>query len=255
MLFDTHAHLDDEKFDQDREGLIESLPHRGIGRVICPGVDIKSSEKCVELAEKYEIIYAGVGVHPHEAGGVEENYIHTLESLAGREKVVAIGEIGLDYHYDFSPRDIQRERFAEQIGLASKLGLPIIVHDRESHQDVLDILKGSGDLSMGGVMHCYSGSWEMAKIFLGLGFYLSLGGALTFKNAKRPLEIAKNMPMDRLLIETDSPYMTPVPYRGKRNDPGYVSLVADKIADLRGISIEEVKRTTYENAKRLFKPA
>lgn len=253
MLFDTHAHLDDEKFDDDRDELILGLPDRGVLRVICPGIDVESSKKCIGLSEKYEIIYAGVGIHPHEAGSADGDYLDSLRSLSGRKKVVAIGEIGLDYYYDFSPRDVQKRIFAEQIELANEAGLPVIVHNRESHRDVLDILRSYKELLIGGVMHCYSGSWEMAKLFLDLGLYISLGGPVTFKNAKRPVEIAENIPLDRLLIETDSPYLTPVPHRGKRNDPGLVGFVAERIAEIKDIPADEVRRITFENAAMLFK--
>lgn len=253
MLFDTHAHLDDKRFDDDRDELIRGLPERGVSRVITPGIDVDSSKKCVDLADKYDIVYAGVGIHPHEASKLEDNYLDQLRTMAQNKKVVAIGEIGLDYYYDFSPRDIQKQRFIEQIELAAELKLPIIIHNRDSHEDMLNILREHKDLINGGVMHCFSGSWEMAKIVLDLGLYISLAGPVTFKNAKKPVEVAKNVPLDRLLIETDSPYLTPVPYRGKRNDPGHVSLVAQKIAEIRGITAEEVRRITTENALNLFK--
>ncbi len=253
MLFDTHAHLDDKRFDDDRDELIRGLPERGVSRVITPGIDVDSSKKCVDLADKYDIVYAGVGIHPHEASKLEDNYLDQLRTMAQNKKVVAIGEIGLDYYYDFSPRDIQKQRFIEQIELAAELKLPIIIHNRDSHEDMLNILREHKDLINGGVMHCFSGSWEMAKIVLDLGLYISLAGPVTFKNAKKPVEVAKNVPLDRLLIETDSPYLTPVPYRGKRNDPGHVALVAQKIAEIRGITAEEVGRITTENALNLFK--
>ena len=253
MLFDTHAHLDDKRFDDDRDELIRGLPERGVSRVITPGIDVDSSKKCVDLADKYDIVYAGVGIHPHEASKLEDNYLDQLRTMAQNKKVVAIGEIGLDYYYDFSPRDIQKQRFIEQIELAAELKLPIIIHNRDSHEDMLNILREHKDLINGGVMHCFSGSWEMAKIVLDLGLYISLAGPVTFKNAKKPVEVANNIPLDRLLIETDSPYLTPVPYRGKRNDPGHVALVAQKIAEIRGITAEEVGRITTENALNLFK--
>lgn len=253
MLFDTHAHLDDKRFDDDRDELIRGLPERGVSRVITPGIDVDSSKKCVDLADKYDIVYAGVGIHPHEASKLEDNYLDQLRTMAQNKKVVAIGEIGLDYYYDFSPRDIQKQRFIEQIELAAELKLPIIIHNRDSHEDMLNILREHKNLINGGVMHCFSGSWEMAKIVLDLGLYISLAGPVTFKNAKKPVEVANNIPLDRLLIETDSPYLTPVPYRGKRNDPGHVALVAEKIAEIRGITVEEVGRITTENALNLFK--
>lgn len=252
MLFDTHAHLDDERFNRDRDELIRGLPGKGVSRVICPGIDVASSQECISISEKHEIVYAAIGIHPHEAKSTEKGYLDKLRAMAAHKKVLAVGEIGLDYHYEHSPRDIQQCRFVEQIELASELGLPIIIHNRESHEYMLNILTSKKDMIVGGVMHCYSGSWEMAKLFLDLGLYISLAGPVTFKNAKGPVEIAKNIPLDRLLVETDSPYLTPVPYRGKRNDPSHVGLVAEKIGEIRGISTEEIVSVTADNAKKLF---
>lgn len=252
MFIDSHAHLDDERFDEDRDELIRGLAYRGVSRVINPGTDVDTSKRCIELSENYEPIYAGIGIHPHEANKVRDDYLEVLASMADKTKVVAIGEIGLDYYYDFSPREVQKRVFVEQIELASELGLPIIIHNRDSHEDMMDILRGNRGLLSGGVMHSYSGSWEMAKIILDLGLYLSLGGPVTFKNARKSVEIAEKIPLDRLLIETDSPYLTPVPYRGKRNDPGNVGLVAEKIAEIRGMKVEEVGRITTRNAIKLF---
>jgi len=253
MYFDTHAHIDDERFDEDREALLKELPSRGISLVINPGADLVSSQKAVELAESFSYVYAAVGVHPHEAGAMKDEDLELLAKMATEHpKVVAIGEIGLDYYYDFSPRDLQKKRFIEQIELASSLNLPIIIHDRDAHGDVLDILKDRKNMLTGGVMHCYSGSWEMAELLLDLGFYIALGGTVTFKNAKRPVEVAEKIPLDRLLIETDSPYLAPVPFRGKRNDPSYVKIVAEKIGEIRDLSGEEVGRITMENGMKLF---
>jgi len=253
MLFDTHAHLEDERFDQDREQLIEELPEKGVAYVVNVGSTLETSRMSVELAARYPFIYAAVGVHPHEVSQMSSRDLATLEAMTTGQKVVAIGEIGLDYYYDFSPRELQREWFAQQIDLAYSLGLPIIIHDREAHADVLDILKAKKDRIVGGVMHCYSGSWEMAKDFMDLGLYISLGGPVTFKNAKRPVEVAQKIPLDRLVIETDSPYLAPTPHRGKRNNPAYVGLVAQKIAEIRGMSFEEIAEITLNNAKKLFK--
>ncbi|NLJ41454.1 MAG: TatD family hydrolase [Clostridiales bacterium] len=252
MFIDTHAHMDDKVFDQDREELILGLPSRGVSRVICPGIDIDTTQKCVSLSKEYDIIYAGIGIHPHEAGKVKANYLDDLREMAKTEKVVAVGEIGLDYYYDFCPKDVQKKVFIEQIELAAELGLPIIVHNREAHKDVMDTLREKKDLIKGGVMHSYSGSWETAKIAMNLGFYISLGGPVTFKNARRPVEIAEKMPLDRLLIETDSPCLTPHPHRGKRNDPGFVALVAERIAELKKMDAQEIGRITSENASKLF---
>jgi len=253
MLFDTHAHLEDERFDEDREQLIEELPERGVAYVVNVGSTLETSRMSVELAARYPFIYAAVGVHPHDVSQMSSRDLDDIEALAKSHKVVAIGEIGLDYYYDFSPRKLQKEWFARQINLAYSLGLPIIIHDRDAHADVLDILKAHKDRIVGGVMHCYSGSWEMAKDFMDLGFYIALGGPVTFKNAKRPVEVAQKISLDRLVIETDSPYLAPTPHRGERNNPAYVRLVAQKIAEVRGMVFEEIAQVTLQNAKKLFK--
>jgi len=253
MYFDTHAHIDDKRFDNDREALFKELPSQGISLVINPGTDITSSEKAISYARTYEYVYAAVGFHPHDAENMKDEDLDRLEKLAlNNPKVVAIGEIGLDYYYDFSPREVQKKRFIQQLELASKLKLPVIIHDREAHGDMMNILEDKKSILTGGVMHCYSGSWEMAERLLDLGFYIALGGTVTFNNAKRPVEVAEKIPLDRLLIETDSPYLTPVPHRGKRNDPSYVKFVAEKIGEIRGLSGEEIGRITKENGMRLF---
>ncbi|HHV27062.1 TatD family deoxyribonuclease [Anaerosalibacter bizertensis] len=252
MLIDSHAHLDDPKFNKDRDRLIKSLKQNDISLVINVGADVSSSIKSVKLADEYENIYAAVGVHPHSAKEMDDSTIDVLKAFAKRDKVVAIGEIGLDFHYDNSPRDIQRKWFIEQIKLAKELNMPIIVHSRDADQETFDILKEEADERLRGVLHCYSGSAEMAKDYIDLGFYISLAGPVTFKNARKPKEVAKVVPMDKLLIETDSPYLTPEPHRGKRNEPLYVRHVASMIAELRGMDFEDVGRITSENTKRLF---
>lgn len=252
MLIDSHAHLDDERFDNDRDKIIKELYNQGIELVINPGADIASSVKAVSLAKEYDNIYAAVGVHPHDAKTMDSTTIQLLSSLAKNEKVVAIGEIGLDYHYDNSPRDVQRKWFIEQIRLAKKLNLPIIIHEREASQDMYNILKNEADENLRGVLHCYSGSLEMAKEYLKMGFYISLAGPVTFKKARVPKEVAKNIPLNRLLVETDSPYLSPEPKRGKRNEPINVRYVAAMIAELRGIPFDELAKATNENTKKIF---
>lgn len=252
MLIDSHAHLDDRRFDKDRDKIIKNLKNNDVSIVINPGADLASSIKAVALAEEYENIYAAVGIHPHDAKTIDHDTIEVLRSLLKKDKVIAVGEIGLDYHYDFSPRDIQRKWFREQIKLAKEFDLPIIVHDREAHKDVYDILKEEQDGTLRGVLHCFSGSVEMAKEYIKMGFYISFAGPVTFKNAKTSKEVVKAIDINRILIETDSPYLTPHPHRGKRNEPLYVRYVAAMIAELKGLTIEEVARITTENTKRLF---
>lgn len=252
MLIDSHAHLDDERFDQDRDEIIRNLNNYGIELVINPGSDIPSSVKAVSLAKEYKNIYAAVGVHPHDVKTMDDTTLELLSSLANNEKVVAIGEIGLDYHYDNSPRDLQKKWFIEQIRLAKKLKLPIIIHEREASQDMYNILKQEADSSLTGVLHCYSGSLEMAREYLKMGFYISFAGPVTFKNSRVSKEVAKNIPLEKMLIETDSPYLSPEPKRGKRNEPLNVRYVAAVIAELRGISFDEVVDATNKNTKKLF---
>lgn len=252
MLIDSHAHLDGESFDEDRAELIEELKSSGVEFVINPGANMKSSRAVVKLVADYPMIYGAVGVHPHDTVDMVDQDLEELERLSKAEKIVAIGEIGLDYYYEHSPREVQKQRFREQIALAKKVKLPIIVHERDAAQDVFDIISSEADGELRGVIHCYSGSFELAKEYIKLGFYISFAGPVTFKNAKKPKEVAAQIPLDSLLIETDSPYMTPVPYRGKRNNPSYVRYIAETIAELKGISYEEVARKTNENAKRLF---
>jgi TatD DNase family protein len=217
-----------------------------------PGADFESSVKSIELADKYDMIYAAVGVHPHEAKTMDDMMLELLKGMTKKPKVMAIGEIGLDYHYDHSPREIQREWFRKQIRLAKEVNLPIIIHDREANQDVMNILKEEKAFDTGVLMHCYSGSAELAKQYVKLGAYISIAGPVTFKNARKTVEVVKTVPIDHLMIETDSPYLTPVPHRGKRNESGYVRFVAEKIAEIKDMSFEEVARQTTENAKKYF---
>ena len=252
MLIDSHVHLDDSQFDEDREAVIDSLRENNLELVINVGADMESSKRAVELSEKYKMIYAAVGVHPHDAKAVDEDTIEALRELSKAPKVVAIGEIGLDYHYDNSPRDTQKKWFRRQIKLAKELDLPIIVHDREATKDTLDIITEEHDGKLRGVIHCFSSSVEVAEQYIKLGFFISLGGPVTFKNAKMPKMVATEVPLESLLIETDSPYLTPAPFRGKRNDPTKVRYVAETIANLKEISYEKLVEATNKNTKRLF---
>ena len=252
MLFDTHAHYDDEAFDADRDALLTALPDCGVGLVIDPGCDLTSSRRAVELAAAYPHVYAAVGIHPENCGGCTDDDLAALRPLAQQPKVVAIGEIGLDYYWEENPpREFQQQVFRRQLALARELQLPVIVHDREAHGDCLAIIREFPTVT--GVFHCFSGSPEMAQELLKLGWYLGFDGPVTYKNARRAPEVAAVTPLDRMLIETDSPYMTPVPYRGKRNDSGYVRLVAEKLAEWKGVAPEEMARLTTENGKRLFR--
>lgn len=253
-MIDSHAHLDDSKFDLDRDSLINNLEKHGIEYVFNIGADIVSSRNSVALADKYENIYAVVGIHPHDASGYDENIEKELIKLSKNKKVMAIGEIGLDYYYDNSPRDIQMEVFKKQIELAAKLNLPIVIHSRDAHKDTFDTLKEAHEKypDMKVLIHCYSSSVEMMREYMKLGFYIALGGAVTFKNSVTPKEVAKEVPLSRLLLETDSPYMAPVPLRGKRNEPMFVKYVAEEIASLRGINIEEVIEQTSKNTKEFY---
>ena len=250
MIFDSHAHYDSHKFDHDRtQVLSEFLPAHDVGCVINCGSDFASSEFSLKLAEEYDYIYAAVGVHPHEAEEAGEWDEARLTKLAMHEKCVAIGEIGLDYHYDFSPRPLQKEWFERQMALANKLQKPIIVHDREAHAHTWELLKAHRPQ---GVVHCFSGSVEMARDILSLGMYIGLGGAVTFKNAKTPVEVAAYLPLDRILLETDCPYMTPVPYRGGRCDSSHIAVTAARIAEIKNITVEQLLAAAEENARRLF---
>ena len=252
MLIDSHVHLDDKRYDKDRDRIIKGLKDNGVELVLNIGADLQSSISSVSLAEEYDNVYAAVGVHPHSAKEVDKSTLEILKSFAKRDKVVAIGEIGLDFHYDNSPRDVQRKWFKEQLELAKEVDLPVVIHSREATQETFDIIKEAQDGNLRGVLHCYSSSPEMAKEYIKLGFYISLAGPVTFNNAKVLKEVAKSVPIDKLLIETDAPYLTPTPNRGKRNEPAYVRYVAAEIAELRGISFEELVQATNKNTKELF---
>ena len=252
MLFDTHAHYDDEAFDPDRRKVLAGLPQKGVGLVVDPGCTLTSSEKAVALAAEFPHVYAAVGLHPENCHDFQPEQIERLRQLAQREKVVAIGEIGLDYYWaENPPRELQQQVLRSQLALARELRLPVIFHDRDAHGDSLAIVKEFPDVT--GVFHCFSGSPEMAQELLGMGWYLGFDGPVTYKNARRAPEMAAVTPLERMLIETDSPYMTPVPYRGQRNDSSYVRLVAEKLAEWKDIAPEELEHATLENGKRLFR--
>lgn len=248
-IFDTHAHYDDSRFEEDRDELLCSLNDKGVSHIVNCGCDLKSSLTTLALAQKHDFIFAAIGVHAHEAEEATESDLEEIERLYNNKKVVAVGEIGLDYHYDFSPRERQLEVFERQLILANKLDLPVIVHDREAHEDTMNLLKKHRPK---GVVHCFSGSAEMAKEIVKLGMHIGIGGAVTFKNAKKPVEVVEYLPLDRLLLETDAPYMTPVPFRGQRCDSAHIAYTAEKIAEIKGIDVQELIDICNGNAKRLF---
>ncbi|MGD6898212.1 TatD family hydrolase [Bacillus infantis] len=252
MLFDTHVHLNAEQFEEDLEEVIGRAQAEGVSHMVVVGFDRPTITKAMELAEAYDFIFACVGWHPVDAIDMTDEDLAWIEELAAHPKVVAIGEMGLDYHWDKSPKDVQKDVFRRQIRMAKKVMLPIVIHNRDATADVVEILREEGAGEVGGIMHCYSGSVEVAKECLDMNFYISLGGPVTFKNAKKPKEVAEAVPLEKLLIETDCPYLAPHPYRGKRNEPAYVKLVAEQIAELKGLAFKEVAEATTENAKRLF---
>lgn len=252
MLFDTHAHVNDPAFDEDREELLAALPGKGVTLMLNAGCSLASSKDCVALAEKYPYIYASVGTHPDTADEVGDAVLEEYRKLCKlHPKVKAIGEIGLDYYYETIPREIQQKAFRMQMELARELDMPVIVHERNAHQDGLDIIREFPQVH--GVFHCYSGSAEMARQLVKLGWYVGFTGVLTFKNARKAVESAMAVPLDRIVIETDCPFMAPEPYRGRRNDPSLVAFVARQLAQLRGITEEEAQQITFENAKRLYR--
>jgi TatD DNase family protein len=257
MVIDTHTHLDDARYNDDREAMMARARQAGVEAFITIGCDLATSQAAVALADQHPFVYASIGVHPHEVKHIGDGWYGDFRRLARGEKVVAYGEIGLDYHYNHSSPNIQRQRFREQIQLARELGLPVIIHTREAQEDTIAILREERASEVGGVFHCFSGDAWLAKDALDLGFYLSFSGILTFQNATTLREIAKNTPLDRVLIETDCPYLAPVPYRGKRNEPAYVTQVARQLAAIHEprLSLEQIEHLTTENAKRLFKIA
>lgn len=252
MLFDTHAHMDDRAFDSDRYELIASLPERGVSLVMNPGCSLASSRNADALSRRFDFVYAAVGSHPDVADEVDEQVLDAYRKLCKlNSKIKAIGEIGLDYHYEDIPREVQLKAFRAQMALAAELDLPVIVHERDAHADGMAVVDEFPTVK--GVFHCYSGSAEMALELVKRGWYIGFTGVLTFKNAKKAFEVASRIPLDRLVLETDCPYMAPEPFRGKRNDPGYLYRMAEKLAEIRGVSVEEIHRITTENGKRLYR--
>ena len=250
MYFESHAHYDDERFDEDRDTLLASFPAEGIETVVNASSDIKSSKASIALSEKYPFFYAAVGVHPHEVENITEADIDELRKLSKHPKVVAIGEIGLDYYYDLSPRDLQRHWFKRQLELADELKMPVIIHSRDAAQECFDIIKNSNVRN--GVIHCYSGSAEMAEEYIKMGFYIGVGGSLTFKNNKKGVETVERIPIEKILIETDSPYLAPVPYRGKRNDSRLLKYVVERISQIKNSPENDICNITKNNAQNLF---
>lgn len=251
MLFDTHAHYDDERFDGDRETLLASMPAKNVGLIVNPGCDVPSSRMAVALAEKFDFVYAAVGIHPENCADFVPEQIDTLRQMAKAPKVVAIGEIGLDYYWaENPPKELQQEVLRRQLRLAEELNLPVIIHDRDAHGDTMAIVREFPRVK--GVFHCFAGSVEMAHELLKMGWMLSFNGAATFKNAKKAPDVIAAVPLEKLMIETDAPYLTPVPHRGARNDSSYVGLVAEKIAQIKGLTPEEVEQATWENGRRFF---
>lgn len=248
-IFDTHAHYDDEAFDDDRNDLLETLHRESIELIINCGCDEKSSRTALSFSEKYDFMYAAVGIHPENINDDWESELSCIAEMARERKAVAIGEIGLDYYWDVSKKELQKEVFEKQLILANELSLPVIIHDREAHGDIMELLLKHKPK---GVLHCYSGSKEMAKEILKLGMYIGFGGALTFKNARKTVEVAETVPLDRILLETDCPYMAPVPMRGKRNQSSYIEFVAEKMAEIKGLTAQQVIDVATENGKRLF---
>lgn len=253
MFFDTHAHLDDPQFKEDQEQVIARAREAGLELIVNVGYNVASAKRTVQLIRKYEFIYGTVGMHPHDAKDLDGAALQELKKLAAESKIVGVGEIGLDYYWNHSPRDVQQRVFRRMLDFAREVKLPVVVHDREAHEDIFRILKEEKAHQVGGIMHCYSGSWPLAKEAISMGFFISIAGPVTFHNARKTLEVVKEIPLEHLLIETDSPYLAPVPFRGKRNEPAYVVKVAETIAHIKGLPVEEVGRITAENGRRAFR--
>lgn len=254
MIFETHAHYDDDRFDGDRDTLLASMPERGIKRIINVGASIASTKTTLALAEKYDFVYAAVGVHPSDVEDLNEETYQWLREQAAWEKTVAIGEIGLDYYWEKEPEVQERQRYwmKRQLELARETGLPVIIHSRDAAADTMEVMRQAHAEEIPGVIHCYSYSKELAQEFVKMGYYIGVGGVVTFKNAKKLKETVEALPLERILLETDCPYMAPEPHRGERNDSSYIPLVAAKIAELKGVTPKEVERITEENARKLF---
>jgi TatD DNase family protein len=253
MLIDSHAHLEMPDFRKDMEEVIQRAKASNVEYILTVGTEKKDWIRAIEIAHAYPFIYAILGVHPHNAKEIEDQTYETLKRLCQDEKVKALGEMGLDFYKNFSPRELQLKRFREQIGLARELRLPIVVHDREAHQETLEILKSEGAKECGGVIHCFSGDYEMAKDCIDMGFSISIPGSITFKNAEGFQEVVKRLPLESLLVETDAPFLAPVPFRGKRNEPSYVRYTAEKVAQIKKVSFEKVAEATTANALRVFR--
>ena len=251
MLFDTHAHLNDPAFDEDRAELLETFADAGVGLVLNAGCSLESSHDCIALAERYPWIYCSVGTHPDTADEVNEEVLEAYRQMCKHPKVKAIGEIGLDYYYETIHREVQKQAFRMQMQLAQELDMPVIIHERNAHDDGMTIVKEFPKVK--GVFHCYSGSLELAKELIKRGWYIGFTGVLTFKNARKAVEVAANIPLDRIVLETDCPYMSPEPFRGKRNDPGKIYRMAEKLAEIRSMTVEEIHAITMENGKKLYR--
>ena len=252
-IFDTHAHYDDEDFDADRYELLQSMKEHGVGTIVNIGASMRSCKTTLALAEKYPFVYGALGVHPSDCGEMTEEDIRWIKTNAANEKIVAIGEIGLDYYWDNVERDVQKKWFVRQLEIAKETGLPVIIHSRDAAQDTLEIMKAEHKDTTGGVIHCFSYGVEMAREYLNMDYFIGVGGVLTFKNGKKLKEVVEYAPMDKLVLETDCPYLAPVPYRGKRNSSLYLTHVVEEMAAIKGMSVEDVIRVTAENAKRLYR--
>ena len=252
MIFETHAHYDDEAFDGDRDELLKKMHDHGIGKIINVGASLKGVRDTAALTEKYSFVYGAAGIHPDEVGNLTEEDMKEMRSLCSKEKIVAVGEIGLDYYWDKENHDVQKKWFVRQMDLAKETELPIIVHSRNAAKDTLDIMKAERADHLKGVIHCYSYSVEMAREYVKMGYYIGIGGVVTFKNAKKLVNVVKEIPLTSIVLETDCPYLAPVPYRGKRNSSLYLPYVAEKIAEIKGVSTEEVVRQTEENSRMLY---